>query len=427
MLSLLPVEIQIRLVELDPRSHLKHTNSHFYTLYNNLFYDKIINVFGEDILQVLARILPFVIPYIRSLDLFRYTARRAIASRLGLDDDAPFSPNEVDKNHLDRAFVKDSWKYIHSVLFNRRLFAEQSDYQIDEPVNYVYNHYVEINRTYLLSYVKSFWLAPGKYNLNIGLVVTHGSGLGTTKFELGYRTDDGLKVTSAFYPPTNINNILPKNQFCLLKIAEFEIPKHNNSKRSNQCYQVELIMEEIGLYLKLGFRIYFIDVAQQLMLFNEYDLLYYTVRETDYQFFINLPLKNLYKALSYTQGTDKNSYGSGDPFEPDTVYDLTLPGADPKDVTTESCLKNSRGIDFSKIYDLEALRQYGDLFFNRNFRRRKYKFNTIYQQRQFINRFGDFLLDWSNEEQDPSNPNYRRSCRYDVRGLRWKIPILGEM
>ena len=60
------------------------------------------------------------------------------------------------------------------------------------------------------------------------------------------------------------------------------------------------------------------------MLFNEYDLLYYSINETDYRYFINILLKNLYKALNYVQNAgcsddlsyqyNRDVYGDGDPF-----------------------------------------------------------------------------------------------------------------
>ncbi|ODV78233.1 uncharacterized protein CANTADRAFT_53033 [Suhomyces tanzawaensis NRRL Y-17324] len=432
MLTTLPLEIQVKILTIDPSSSLKYVNSHFYILYNDLFHDKIIATFGEDINFILIKVLPWLKRYIKSLDVFRFKARHSIASRLGLTDTSEIDDSE-GINRLNCLYVKDSWKYIYSILKNKRLYAEYSDYTIDEPTNYVYNHFVEINRTYLLSYSKTLWLSPGRYNLNIGLIIKHGSGLGTTKFEIKYKDATGKDVIQTFYPPTNINEILPKQQFCLLKIGEFSLPEvfslHRGTIDHEKLFKVEFVMEEIGLYLKSGFRIFFIDIAQPSLLFNDYDLLYYTVKETDYKYFINLPLKNLYKALNIVQNGEHDDgilgYGHGDPSSDLSKYDndYLIPGKEANLV--------------EKITGEAKLMEYSNFFFNNRFKKRLFKFNTVYQQRQFINRFGDFKQDWDeypekDKEELLNDARFGRvqpqkSCSYDRQGLKWKIPILGEL
>ncbi|KAI5956976.1 hypothetical protein KGF54_000595 [Candida jiufengensis] len=501
MLSELPLEIQMKLLHMVPHSNLKYVNSHFYILYNDLFYHKIINVFGDDTLGVIIKVLPWLKPYIKSLDSFRFSNRMIIAKRLNLIDNLnqPTEEEPEDDNPLNVQFIKDSWKYVYSIFKNKRLFAEYSDYTIDEPSNYIYNHFVEINRTYLLSYSKYVWLSPGVYNLNIGLAVKYGHGLGTTKFEVKYNEDDDddtkqlkegefRKVKSeSFYPPTNINEILPKNQFCFLKIGQFKVPPLKNNKNSNnKLRKIEIKMEEIGLYLKSGFRIYFIDISQPSLLYNEYDLLYYTLNETDYKYFINILLKNLYKALNYVQNggcSDNTSisccpmeYGNGDPYEIWDKYDKSFLKdysdkkhnslITPSSSSTSSSTSSLTSMHTPFKYDLKKLTNYANFYFQTtgdvSNMRRYFKFATIYQQRQFINRFGDYDLDWkdeiaskslktttdtplklnlqSNGIQSPieyktevdENAEKKRKinqkrCRYDKQGLKWRIPIVGEL
>ncbi|CAK7898299.1 hypothetical protein CAAN1_26S01310 [[Candida] anglica] len=423
MIGRLPVEIQVKLLGLAPESSLKLVNSHFFVLYNDLFYTKIIETFGEEIVAVLIKVLPWLKQYIKTLDSIRYQSRRLLADRLGLQDDTGLTGYP-----LHTSYVKDSWKYIYSLLKNKRLFAEYSDYKIDEPINYIFNHYVEINRTYLLSYSKDVWIAPGDYNLNIGLVIKHGNGLGTTKFEIRYEDDNGDTVSQQFYPPTNINDILPKAQFCLLKLGEFSVPTPHTST-GNKLRKVQLVMEEIGLYLKSGFRIYFIDIAQPSALLNDYDLLYYTVKETDYRYFINIPLKNFYKALNHIQSGDGNPskrmsltnnqtqnidtppYGSGHPTEV-TTYDHDI-----------QWLTTTGDEVIGDPEDPESIALYANFYFNNRLGKRYFKFNTIYQRRQFVNRFGDFELDWDKDSEDGSE----RVCTYDPDSLKWKMPIIGEI
>ncbi|KAI5963191.1 uncharacterized protein KGF55_002983 [Candida pseudojiufengensis] len=543
MLSELPLEIQMKLLHMVPHSNLKYINSHFYILYNDLFYHKIINTFGEDTLEVIIKILPWLKPYIKSLDSFRFVNRMIIAKRLNLIDDLTQENNDLepeDNNPLNVQFVKDSWKYIYSILKNKRLYAEYSDYKIDEPSNYIYNHFVEINRTYLLSYSKYVWLAPGMYNLNIGLAVKYGHGLGTTKFEIKYHEEEEEEdnnenendkniienqnqevpppreifpehlrapktstiKSESFYPPTNINDMIPKNQFCFLKLGQFKVPplKNKTLKNSkNKLRKIEIKMEEIGLYLKSGFRIYFIDISQPSLLYNEYDLSYYTLNETDYKYFINILLKNLYKALNYVQNggcSDNTSisccpkqYGKGNPYDIWDKYDrsflkdysdkkmnslITTTSLTPSKSSTSSSSSSSSSSSLSSMnhldfkYDLKKLDNYSKFYFQTNEEknmRRYFKFSTIYQQRQFINKYGDFNLDWKDEIASKKNNNNRsdqlklnlnnesndvssttsetlskfeensekkrkinqRNCRYDKQGLKWRIPIIGEL
>jgi hypothetical protein len=351
-------------------------------------------------------------------------------------------------------YVKDSWKYIYSVLKNNRLFAEYDDYKVDEPTNYVFNHYVEVNQTYLLSYKKKTYLAPGKYNLNIALVAQNVSGLGTTKFEVMY-TEDGVPTTQTFFPPTNINDILPKDQFCFLKVGEFSVPRSNNP--SNKLVEIQFTMEEIGLYRKLGFSIFFIDISQPTTLFNDFELLYYTVKETNYKYFINMPLKNLYKAISELQfgrgrGGDRHRGGgrcetfNESNYSFDFLFDEEIDGDSAEikqsqqnqhyhveDGSTHGISNGTRSHEtltekLIRYRNGPGLSNYSRFFFNNKYKNRYFKFNTIYQRRQFINRFGDFDIDWkdfndTNEQKDPKD----KTCSYDKLGLKWKIPIVSEL
>lgn len=464
MLDKLPLEIQIKLLYMVPNSNLKFVNSHFYILYHDLYYHKIINVFGEDTINVIIKILPWLKPYIKSLDVFRKPSRLIIANRLQLED-VPILINEsgypVGMNPLNCQYIKDSWKYIYSILKNKRLYAEYCDYKIDEPSNYIFNHYVEINRTYLLSFKKICWLAPGDYNLNIALAVKNGQGLGTTKFEIKYQdvNDNGETVThtQTFYPPTNINEILPKNQFVCLKIGQFSIPPPfpmNEQHRAEQIQQgnyhnklrrVEIIMEEIGLYLKSGFRVYYIDICQPSLLFNEFDLMYYQVNENDYRYFINILLKNVYKALNFVQNggysddlsiqCSREMYGNGDPFSIIEKYDKLFlleygnngfsSTAMGTSLSASSTASNNLLQDYI-LYDNKKILNYGRFFYLGNLKKRYFKFATIYQRRQFINHFGDYMADWNDEEEDGDDDKPKR-CQYDKDGLKWKIPILGQL
>lgn len=371
MVGDLPVEIQVRILNACPGNALKHTNSHFYLLYNDLFFHKLLHTFGDGIVEVLTKAYASLRIAVISMDAFRHDSREVIARRLRLKDwgkvDRPSSAGDV----LRAMYIKDSWRYIYSLFKNKRMFAEYSDYKIDEPNNYVFNHYVEINRTYLLSYEKTFLLAPGKYNLNIGLVVKQGRGLGTTKFEVEVKSKSNQKFT--FYPPTNINEILPTNQFCLLKIGEFVVPNASNLEQSLLA-DVKLTMEEIGLYLKSGFTIFFLDIALPSKLFNEFDLLYCSCPESDYRNFINLPLKQFYKELISIENNMKNA---------NTKARIAAPQVQPAPLDLLGA----------------SLQEYSKFFYQNGLKCKSFKFNTSYQQHQFEKRYSNqpgvrFGSDW---------------------------------
>ena len=434
MIEKLPLEIQEKLFLLCPYSSLKHVNSHFYILYNELFFEKIVNTCGIDIVKVIVKVLPWLKTYVKALDAFRYKTRNIISSRLDLRDINPETENGYGNDSLlNSLYVRDSWKYIYSVIINRRLFSEYKDYKINEPSNYTFNNFVEVNRSYLLSYNKEVWLAPGFYNLNIGLVVRDGCGLGTTKFEVKYSHRSNKAIIQTFYPPSNIKDIIPKKQFCLLKLGEFVINDDNESKLNN-LVRVRIVMEEIGLYLKSGFRIFFIDIGRPSVLFNDYDLMYYTVNLSDYRYFINMPLKNLYKALDYVQcgnGIGEKSYGENDPKEIQDEYNYSYLN----DYEQYPCPCIPGGSQQSRVDIPESdrkLMSYSNFYFNNQFRKRLFKFNTVYQKRLFIHRFGNFETDWRYYDENANSQKYEegrnlRSCNYDREGLKWKIPVVCEL
>lgn len=467
MLDRLPIEIQREMLLLDLGSSLKHINSHFYILYNDLFYDKLVAGIGSKGISTMISVLGNIRLYIRSLDSFRRDSRTLILSRLHLPSESVTTSTGISTGtgtgtgpvgipaQFNCIYVRDSWRYIYALFRNRRFHAQYSDYKIDEPTNYIYNHFVEINRTYLLSFEKIFWLLPGSYNLTIGLVVKHGKGLGTTKFEVGLDQDQNQNQTQiqnkrvqTFYPPTNINEILPKNQFCLLKIGEFEVPKKTRKAAitdGNHFQRVKLVMEEIGLYLKSGFRIFYIDVCEPSRLFNQYGLLFYTVRATDYRFFINLPLKQYYAALEkameetvYENGDQNGSgrkeiEGVGEQRLEDEVYDSFMFPTDGEtswdDSHSNAALVQQR-FQLSNNTGSSPLDQYANFYYNNSHLPRYFKFSTVYKHRQFVNRYGDFTIDWKEEENVNEQDiilEDKQTCSYDRYGIKWKMPILGDL
>ncbi|ODV96438.1 hypothetical protein PACTADRAFT_49786 [Pachysolen tannophilus NRRL Y-2460] len=251
-------------------NRLKLTSKEFYVFYNEMFFEKLIKEFGRDYIgMILDKVLDrFIKPYIRA---FEYCRRR---QRLIIKNFLKLAPQDE--------FFKDSFQMVYSILKNRRLFASYDDYKTDTPLKYHYNNFVTINRTYLLSYNKTICLTPDLYNLSCGIIVENCLGLGTTKFQiLDHYTK---KPYLEYYPPTNINDILPNNKFVLLNLGDFKIPNIGSSTNANSnsgsgsgsgshsgtgtgignsndnLVKVDVVMEETGLYIKSGFSICFIDV-----------------------------------------------------------------------------------------------------------------------------------------------------------------------
>ena len=107
------MEIQVRLLKMEPSSSLKMTNSYFYILYNDLYYDKIIESFGKSIVPVLIKILPWLKTYIKTLEVFRSKSRQIISNRLDLTDTGVDYLGISWENPLHCQFIKDSWKYVY--------------------------------------------------------------------------------------------------------------------------------------------------------------------------------------------------------------------------------------------------------------------------------------------------------------------------
>lgn len=324
----LPSEIQFLLLELCPHE-LKSTCRAFYIMYNELFYEKLIEEMGITILYSIHQALPHIIAYIKSFDYWRLETRKIVSNHYMLPE---FSEKETGNRRrsstlslsgtyirtLECQYIKDSWKYVYSIFKNRRLFAEHSDYHTDEPSNYVHNHVMQINKTYLLYYKKTIKLSPGIYNLSCGVIIKNALGLGTIKFQVrDHLTGNQLL---SYYPPTNIKEMMPRDKFCLLNVGDFEIVYQGEEsdsdsglnlvsqfKATDKLIEIDIIMEETGLYLKSGFSICFFDLnAYQPHLLTDR---VFAEKPRDFIFWyiendrpsstkvVNLLLKNCYKAI----------------------------------------------------------------------------------------------------------------------------------
>ncbi|OWB59272.1 hypothetical protein B5S31_g70 [[Candida] boidinii] len=272
----LPIELRTKIFRLVP-NELKLTCKQFYILENELYFEKFINEFGIKAIYILSiYALPYIIKFIKSFEYWRSINRKIISNYFNLP---LFEPNPYIRNLLpplkilNCQYIKDSWKFVYSLFKNRRLFAEYTDYEIDEPNTSGRsrsNSMIHINKTYLVKYKKTVSISPDLYNLSCGLIIHNAIGLGTMKFQV-LNTKTG-EVLLNFYPPTNINEITPHNKFILLDLGNFIVPSKfktsddtknktiNDEDEYDKTMEITIIMEESGLYIKSGFSICYIDV-----------------------------------------------------------------------------------------------------------------------------------------------------------------------
>ncbi|CDK30016.1 unnamed protein product [Kuraishia capsulata CBS 1993] len=309
----LPVEITRRIMKLCPRE-LKGTCKSFYVMYNEMYYHRMVEEMGSGVIYTIGvHALPHIVKYVRSFDYWRGTLRKMIADYCRLPEyDESESRNKTPIDSINCTYIADSWSLVYSLFKNRRLFVEYTDYQVDEPMNYIYRHILQINKTYLLHYKKTIKISADVYNLSCGIIIQNALGLGTIKFQVvDHRTGEPLLT---YYPPTNINEMLPRNKFSLLDLGNFEVNadtyvSSDESLVQDRLVEVDIIMEETGLYIKSGFSMCFIDV-------NAYprksgsDLSVSKVKKEKWLFWtidnqeptpdkvINLLLRNCYKAIN---------------------------------------------------------------------------------------------------------------------------------
>ncbi|GMF58986.1 unnamed protein product [[Candida] boidinii] len=272
----LPIELKTKIFRLVP-NELKLTCKQFYILENELYFEKFINEFGIKAIYILSiYVLPYIIKFIKSFEYWRSINRKIISNYFNLPT---FEPNPYIRNLLpplkilNCQYIKDSWKFVYSLFKNRRLFAEYTDYEIDEPSTSGRsrsNSMIHINKTYLVKYKKTVSVSPDLYNLSCGLIIHNAIGLGTMKFQV-LNTKTG-EVLLNFYPPTNINEITPHNKFILLDLGNFIVPSKskttydakdkidNDEDEYDKTVEITIIMEESGLYIKSGFSICYIDI-----------------------------------------------------------------------------------------------------------------------------------------------------------------------
>ncbi|ODQ78764.1 hypothetical protein BABINDRAFT_167952 [Babjeviella inositovora NRRL Y-12698] len=384
---------------------LKLLDTDYYTIYNQLMFEKTVREFGLlylDRVLTAPKIIQSLRKYVKSLDPIRKTGRILIArkERLadpGLDATALSGPQSV-ASICRLTYIGDSWVYVYSHLKSKRFFFQKQDIQIDDN-NPLERNYLTVVQSYLFEIRKRFQISvkPNEvYNLNLAVAVNGNAaprGLGTMKFSLALQSPGSLGDHLRFYKKYDyltspmINDLLPKdNQFCLLQVGVFKVdPEWFRSSASSMLFDAEFIIEEMGHFAKSGFTLYYAELAFPSSLFSHHDALFYFLNTGDDSNFINVFQKDLCVMLD----------------------------------AAENGLEVGR-LEGDEIGDLEA---YGKRYFSNTVKkrgstsldplRRDFRFKSPYRSKQFWARFTTGPPDLENG-----------LVPYDMDGVVWRIPVM---
>lgn len=244
----LPPEIISKIFQEVPEE-LSGTCTYFYAMYNDYYGDQLRREFGSFIESAMLKDRLRLVQYIRAFDYWRRPQRMIIARRYDLPETS---------EDCNCQWIRDSMKLIYGLYKNRRLFIEEGDYQVDEP-GALNQGLLEINKTYMVKYNKSVRLAPGSYRFNCALLLQNSHGLSSTNFRVfDSRTGE---VLSNYFPPSNVNDLLPRDKLVMLNVGGFKVEDAHSSEYRDKLINIDVQVEETGLYLKSGFVLCYMDIV----------------------------------------------------------------------------------------------------------------------------------------------------------------------
>lgn len=277
----LPTEILQNIFKQVP-NELKQTCRAFVVMYNDYYMNLFIERFGPFIFQTIARHdYKHLIDYVKSFDYWRKDVRMIVANNYNLV--MPLSPDELDDSLspseiLNCQFIRDSWKLIYGIYMNRRIFVDYNDYSVNNNEN-VFSHSIKIDRC--------LKLVPGLYNLSCGLIIKNSTGMSSTVFKI-LESKTGEKLLE-YQPASNFGELVPHEKFVLLDMGSFEVKaprivehfdayddninqkdyknldEYDEDVAADKLVDIKLVVEEIGVLVKSGFVLCYIDInAYQL-------------------------------------------------------------------------------------------------------------------------------------------------------------------
>lgn len=278
ILASLPIELELQLLEFAPQ--LRFVNTHYYSLYNEHFRQRLFHECGPNIAQAIFHAKEAIVAYVKGCDTIRYYTRNIIARTQNLL--SPDTINAVDDIYQS-AYISDSWQLIYYLIKYRKIYPTIEHFVTQESDDYVYDakHTVmSVVRSHSLRYERDVYLTEGFYNLTCALMLDKVSyGLGTTKFQIQvFNTDNKtVRYTHNYYPATNIADVAPRSHFVVLNMNSFAIDSSTGDdsiftsfanketdatdmpKANHKFRRVKLIMEETGLNVKMGIKFFYFD------------------------------------------------------------------------------------------------------------------------------------------------------------------------
>ncbi|GMM38080.1 hypothetical protein DASC09_054050 [Saccharomycopsis crataegensis] len=260
-ITCLPIELETRILQLAPE--LRSANTHYLSLYNDTFRQRLFGEYGAAIGKVLVASHLEIRNYIKGFDCIRYHSRNAVARALGLVDGCEIAG--VDDLFASQ-HIQDSWELIYYLIKYRKIFFHKKDFIIQQSDKYHFDdqqNAMSIVWSNSLKFSKMVYLgsSPGMYNLSIGLMLESPAyGLGTTKFSVEVYDDeeDSSKFHAHdFYTASIIDDLVQKNSFFVLNLGRF--PVHQKVSHQHPT-KVRLVMDETGLNVKAGLKFFYVDL-----------------------------------------------------------------------------------------------------------------------------------------------------------------------
>lgn len=326
MISELPIELKLNLLEICCDSNLKFSSSEFYRLNNQLYKSKLACCLDLDKIDTLLS---------QFLGSFEYWNSEL---------------KELLKPEKD-------YEFVYSIFQNRKVFFQLEDFSVEPGSEVEAAAAPETSSIYFknvsaFQYSKPVYLPNGIYNFQVGIRCKsfQTSGLGSTKFTL---TNEDLGFSLVKYPPPYIQDLIPSNRIVVLNFGQFVV-QDSQFQDDRGLTKFEIRIEEMGMIPKFGFYLEYIDFqpAHEEYFFYSFDQ-YDAVSE--YDLIVNPMEKQLHLAIDTM-------------LRKDIVPDF-------KELYLHSC-NNS----FASLSQLEISKQNQSFYTNS---KRSVSFSTPFQQRQF--------------------------------------------
>lgn len=297
----LPPEIIYKIFKLAP-VELSGTCRFFYAMLNQYYEEKMIKDFGPNIFENMAlNDLPALVNYVKSLDFWRKTQRNIISRYQYMKDySTDTSEPRCYEDLINYNFIRDSWRVIYGIYKSRVLYFNRENCKVDEPQSYIDNGFLRVNRTYLVKYQKHITLVPGSYRFCCAVILNKALGFSSTNFKIVEHNTG--KVLCNYFPPSTVNDIVPQNKLSMLNMGNFTVDEpngYNDDPLGDKFIDLDVIVEESGLYLKSGFTLCYLSILPNESS-ERADWISWTIENENPtpDKIINTLLQNVYRSIS---------------------------------------------------------------------------------------------------------------------------------